>query len=138
MSHMKLKLTIASVVLLAAVAYLATAGMKKGWVYYMDVDSFLADEHAQASRVRLAGRVADENLDIRRADLEASFTLLGPHQRIAVVFRGVVPDTFVAGGDVVIEGKRDEAGLFHADILMTKCASKYQAEEHAKRLEAAP
>ena len=50
-------------------------------------------------------------------------------------YPGVVPDLFKAGCDVVIEGKLDSAGVFQSDSMMTKCSSKYQAEEHAKRLE---
>jgi cytochrome c-type biogenesis protein CcmE len=42
---------------------------------------------------------------------------------------------FKEGGDVVVTGKLDEAGVFQATDILTKCASKYQAEEHAKRLE---
>jgi cytochrome c-type biogenesis protein CcmE len=107
-------------------------------VYYLDVDAYLVDARYQAQRVRLCGRVGEEQLQLAPAQLTAAFELLGPTQKLAVLYRGVVPETLKAGVDVVIEGKLDEAGVFQADVLLTKCASKYQAEEHAKRLEPTP
>jgi len=38
----------------------------------------------------------------------------------------VVPDMFKSGAEIVVEGKQDAAGVFQADVLMTKCASKYE------------
>jgi cytochrome c-type biogenesis protein CcmE len=135
MAHAKIKLIIAGVVLASALAYLTYAGVKEGWVYYLEVDAFLAKTQVHDQRVRLCGRVVAENLQSNPAQLSASFGLSGKTQRIPVVYHGVVPDTFKVGCDVVIEGKLDSAGVFQADLMMTKCASKYQAEEHAKRLE---
>jgi len=40
-----------------------------------------------------------------------------------------IPDLFKDGAEVIVEGKYDE-GLFIADNLMTKCASRYEAEEN--------
>ena len=135
MSHMQVKLIIAGIVLGLSVSYLALAGASKGWVYYLDVDSFLAEARYHDQRVRLCGRVAEENLAFSSAELTASFDLVGPTQTVAVRYAGVIPEMFKPGADVVIEGRLGDDGVFHADVLMTKCASKYQAEEHAKRLE---
>jgi cytochrome c-type biogenesis protein CcmE len=132
---MRIKLLVGTVVLVGAASYLAFAGMQSGWVYYLDVDTYLSAPKYQEQRVRLCGRVSEENLNIQAGDLTASFVLVGPTKTVPVVFRGVIPDTFKASCDVVLEGRCDDAGVFQADVLMTKCASKYQAEEHAKRLE---
>ncbi|MBI1335943.1 MAG: cytochrome c maturation protein CcmE [Phycisphaera sp.] len=135
MEHMRAKLIVAALVLIGAVAYLAVAGAKKGWVYYLDVDQYLQQKSYQTQRVRLCGRVAVDDLHVERQAFRASFVLLGPTQRIGVDYKGVVPDLFTSDADVVLEGKLGNDGRFKADVLMTKCASKYQAEEHAKRLE---
>jgi cytochrome c-type biogenesis protein CcmE len=133
MQHARIKLTVAAIALVAAVAYLAVAGAKDGWVYYLDVDAYLNEPTYHEQRVRLAGRVADEGVLTNL--LGAEFELLGPQERVPVMYKGVLPDLFKPGCDVVIEGKLGEAGVFQADKMMTKCASKYQAQEHAKRLE---
>lgn len=121
------KLIIAGVALLAAVVYLASAGVQGGWVYYMGVDEYLADTSMQQRRVRLNGTVATEEFT-SGAGL-AQFNLLGTTGRIAVAYDGVVPDMFKPGGEVVVEGRFDPAEeRFVADLLMTKCASKYETD----------
>lgn len=135
MTHVRIKMLIAGLVLTASVGYLAVAGVKSGWVYYLHVDDFVQDTTYQNRRVRLFGLVDTENVQVAPAMLTAKFDLRGESNRITVHYQGVVPDTFKPGGEVMIEGKLDDAGVFQADTLMTKCASKYQSQEHAKRLE---
>lgn len=135
MSHMTVKMVIAAVVLISAVGYLAFAGIRSGWVYYVEVDEFLANPTYQEQRVRLCGRADEEVFDVQPARMTASFDLHGVSQAIPVVYTGVVPGTFEPGCEVVLEGRLNAQGTFEADVMMTKCASKYQAEEHAKRLE---
>ena len=50
---------------------------------------------------------------------------------MAVRYHGTIPDLFKAGADVVVEGKMNAAGTFEADVLLTKCASKYDAKHAA-------
>lgn len=127
MSSLKRKLLVAGVVVAAAISYLAFAGARQGWVYYVPVDQYVADSSQHAKRVRLMGTVAAEGIDLGGAKLAATFTLLGQEGKgsVRVHYRGAVPDMFKAGGDVVVEGKLDQAGVFQADVLLTKCASKY-------------
>jgi cytochrome c-type biogenesis protein CcmE len=121
------KLVTAGVVLVAAVGYLATAGAKSGWVYYLEVDHFLADSQYHSQRVRLHGKVASDRLEVSAAALSASFDLLGKSKSVAVQYRGGIPEMFEGGRDVVVEGQLDPAtNVFRADVLMTKCASKYE------------
>lgn len=136
MTHARPKIAVASILVVVAVGYLCWAGARKGWVYYIDVDTFLADAKYHDQRVRLAGKVAEDGVESHPGLMTARFDLLGAEQRVAVVYEGVVPDLFKPGCNVVLEGNRDADGVFQADTMLTKCASKYQAEEHAKRLEA--
>ena len=126
MTHMRLKLSIAGLVLLSAVGYLAFAGMQKGWVYTLGVDQYIASPDSQTKRIRLCGKVAEEKFDVRKSQLAASFLLKGEQQTLAVSYKGVIPDMFKAGSDIVVEGQRDSSGTFQADVLITKCASKYE------------
>jgi cytochrome c-type biogenesis protein CcmE len=120
------KLLVAALVLVSAVSYLAYAGARKGWVYYVQVDQFMADSQYKSQRVRLCGKVAADQLAIAPGRLGATFVILGEKERVPVNFRGAVPDLFKADCDVVAEGKLDDAGVFQADVIMTKCASKYE------------
>lgn len=134
MTHMRTKLLVGSVILAAAVAYLAIAGVKKGWVYYLPVHEYLAGPDYRGTRVRLAGDVLEDQLDAQPGMLLARFQMSDDQtdRTLSVAYRGPIPDMFKAGAQVVIEGREEADGVFHADVLMTKCASKYeeQPKEH--------
>ena len=134
MTSIRLKLLVAGAILTGAFGYLAFAGMQKGWVYFVSVDQYLADAQYHTQRVRLHGKVSADGFDASKSLLTARFNLAGDGgQSLPVTYRGVIPDMFEAGRDVVLEGRRDAAGVFQADVLMTKCASKYEAgSPHSK------
>jgi cytochrome c-type biogenesis protein CcmE len=127
MTHVRIKLIAAGVALAIAVTFLAVAGIRDGWVYYLPVDDFVANEAYQDQRVRLHGTVAPDDLEASSALLLVRFDLLGDQHRLRVVYEGVIPDMFQAEREVVVEGRLDETGVFRADTLLTKCASKYEA-----------
>lgn len=134
MTHAKLKISIAALIIIGAIGYLGVAGIRGGWVYYVDVDDFLANVEYQDKRVRLCGKTDQEVFEVAAARLTASFQLNGLTGSVPVVYHGAIPSTLTPGCEVVVEGRRNEAGTFEADQLMTKCASKYEAEDHANRL----
>ncbi len=45
-----------------------------------------------------------------------------------VHYKGVIPDTFTEGVDVVVEGRLNDEGTFEATTLLAKCASRYENE----------
>ena len=49
-----------------------------------------------------------------------------------VVYRGIAPDTFTDGVDVVVEGRMQSDGTFQATTLLAKCASRYENAPDAK------
>src|SRR5436190_14881923 len=102
----RLKLVVAGLIMAGAIGYLALAGATDGgWVYFMDVDRYVADAQAHNARVRLHGSVADDDrFASNGASLTASFTLAGKTDRVPVCYHGAVPDMFKVGGEVVVEG----------------------------------
>lgn len=129
MTHSRTKLCVASLALIIAVGFLAIAGVKEGWVYFLRVDQFINDPSYHDQRVRLHGFVGRENLHTNPADLLALFDLQGETTSLRIEYHGIIPDLFKAEADVVIEGSLDESGVFQADTLMTKCASKYETTD---------
>jgi len=128
-----IKFLAAGAIIVSAITYLAFAGMKDGWVqYHLTVDEFAGKPEFKAQRVRLAGQVAESGLVIGSGRLGARFNLQGQTTTLPVSYGGVLPDLFKAGCDVVIEGRADSVGVFRADLLMTKCASKYDPEHGHK------
>ncbi|MBK7404386.1 MAG: cytochrome c maturation protein CcmE [Phycisphaerales bacterium] len=111
-----------------AIVYLGFAGIRSGWVYYVGVDEYAVDAAAHHARSRVFGIVGD-GAESHPAELTARFTLMGTGATLPVEYHGAIPDMFAAGRQVVIEGRMDERGVFVADVLMTKCASKYAPRE---------
>jgi cytochrome c-type biogenesis protein CcmE len=128
-NHIRAKLTVASLAIAAAVGVLAFTGVREGWVYYLSVDEFLADASRHQDRIRLHGRAGVEGFESAPGLLQARFQLVGETGHVPVLYSGVVPDMLQADRDVVVEGRLDEAGVFQADILLTKCASKYETAD---------
>jgi cytochrome c-type biogenesis protein CcmE len=126
MNRVALKIAIASVVFIGAISYLAYAGAKQAWVYHLTVDQFTTSPQYKTQRVRLCGTVCKDHFNSSPAQLTATFALKGTTSDVPIEYHGVIPDLFQAGRDVVIEGRLDTAGVFQADVLMTKCASKYE------------
>lgn len=120
------KLVIGGAIILSAVGYLGFTGLRSGWVYYVDVDQFLAQPSLEGRRARVFGVVGGDLLEMDRAGLSARFRLTGAETNLAVDYRGAIPELFQAGRQVVVEGELGPDGVFHADVLLTKCSSKYE------------
>jgi cytochrome c-type biogenesis protein CcmE len=132
-SGTKTKILIGGTVLIAAVAYLGIRGARAGASYYTDVDTYVTDPNFQSCAVRLHGKVAEKDLVIDSSNTAASFRLEGVSHSLPVNYRGVLPDLFKAGCEVVVRGQKDDKGIFQAEQILTKCASKYAPEGNASR-----
>ncbi len=131
MTNTQKKLSVAFLVLTAAVAYLCYAGVQAGRSFYLSVDEFLADAQYQPLRVRVHGAVGQEGLSINPDDHSAAFFILGESSKLKIRYSGPIPDTFKVGGEVVVVGRMNEDKSFQAEELLTKCASKYDMKKIA-------
>jgi cytochrome c-type biogenesis protein CcmE len=103
--------------------------MRSSWSYYYSVDEFSANKSAVRNHsLRIAGRVQRGSIvrDLEKVSL--NFTLAGSETELPVQYKGPVPDNFAEDREVVVEGRLDVTGVFRADMLMTKCESKYKAK----------
>ena len=127
-----LKHLAAAAAIFGSLSYLCVAGYRAGIVYYLSVEQVLARPDLVGTRVRLHGVVRLAEMTPQgsaiRSDLQslATFQLAGTSHAIAVDFRGTTPEGFAAGREVIVEGQLDSANHLAADVLLTKCASKYQ------------
>ncbi len=60
--------------------------------------------------------------------MSLNFILAGSETELPVQYTGPVPDNFAEDREVVVEGRLDTSGIFQAEMLMTKCESKYKAK----------
>jgi cytochrome c-type biogenesis protein CcmE len=79
--------------------------------------------------IRVAGKVTADpiNWDVR--NLSLAFVMGDEQARIPVRYKGVKPDMFQTGVDVIVEGHIGHDGVLAASVLMTSCPSKYQDEK---------
>lgn len=124
------QVTIAVVVVLAAVAWIMVTGMRDTMVYYYTV-SEVADRRAELTDepLRIAGKVVPGSIDSAASGLVHRFLIEEGGREMAVVYRDEAPDTFQDGSEAVVEGHLDEDGVFQATFLMAKCPSKYEAAD---------
>ena len=122
--------TIIGVVLIGGgMTYFVFQAMETSWSYYYSVDDFSADSPAVKNHsLRIAGRVKQGSIvrDLQKVSL--NFTLTGSKNELPVQYKGTAPDNFAEEREVVVEGRLDTTGIFQADMLMTKCESKYKAK----------
>jgi cytochrome c-type biogenesis protein CcmE len=98
-----------------------------GFVYYLDVTEFLADPAAAGGGFRVNGKVEAGTIVRLPTGQDVTFVMTDGRSTLPVVYHGIVPDTFVDGADVVVEGSLGPDGTFQADTLLAKCPSKYEA-----------
>jgi cytochrome c-type biogenesis protein CcmE len=87
------------------------------------------------TRIRVGGRVAADGLDYQvQPEIVLKFKVHDPVKTgsnvsslplIPVVYRGIRPDMFAPGRDVIIDGEYSE-GVLQASKLLTQCPSKYE------------
>lgn len=116
----------------SGLAYLCVAGFSETGVYFLNVAEAKATTPDKLRQARIFGIVAPAGLE-KNLD-SVAFRLLDKDDdglHIPVIYSGLIPDTFKAGAEVIVEGGMNEGGDFIAKILMTKCPSKYQKENRA-------
>ena len=121
-----LRIIIASVIVVAAVAWLAITGVQQNKSYYVTITELQGmGGKAYTRHLRVAGNVAPGS--IKRVGANANFTLLEQGKTLNVVYQGSEPppDTFKDDAQALAIGTYGRDGVFHATQLQAKCASKY-------------
>ena len=119
---------IATVVIVAAVLYLAVSGARdsKATSYYCTISEMQAmGTKAYSKNLRVAGNVKPGS--IQRMGTHANFVLLELGRELPVNYDGAEPppDTFKDDAQALAMGHLGRDGVFQANQLQAKCASKY-------------
>ena len=115
---------------LGAVVFLVRRANHSGIVYYYTVSELLAPSASARPRgLRVTGKVVPGTVSQEGRTL--LFRVSDGKNSLPVCFNGTFPGTFTDSCEVVLEGRLDSLSVFRATSLLTKCPSKYQAQESA-------
>ncbi len=124
------KFLLGGVLVLGTAGYLMASSIDETATYYL-TPSELAGKVAANPRfvqngVKVGARVVSGTIVREPGGRELTFKMTDGAHTYDVHYRGVAPDTFTDGVDVVVEGRLDASGTFQATTLLAKCASRYE------------
>lgn len=115
---------------LGAVVVLVLRANRSGVVYYYTVSELLAPSASARPRgLRVTGKVVPGTVSQEGRTL--LFRVSDGKNSLPVRYNGTSPGTFTDSSEVVLEGRLDSLTVFRASSLLTKCPSKYKAQEAA-------
>jgi cytochrome c-type biogenesis protein CcmE len=115
-------------VIAGTLVWLAAGGISESKTYYKTVSELQQMGGAALDkRLRVAGDV--EPGSIVRLGKEVAFTLQQDKLRLKVIYDGSdpLPDTFKDSAQALADGRMGSDGVFRANKIQAKCASKYEA-----------
>ena len=122
----KKRFFIGGVIVFLAIASLGYVGFQNSATYYYTVSEFTKPENLVYDKnVRVQGQVAPGSVEQGTLGTTLRFIVTNGDESLPVIYQGVVPDTFKAGSEIVVEGSLDSEGIFQADTIMPKCPSRY-------------
>jgi cytochrome c-type biogenesis protein CcmE len=116
----------APVVILAVFAYMLYGGIGNNLVYFLTPGELLAKGTKGVDvPVRLGGQIVPGSVVWDEKTLDLRFRVTDGTKEVAVKSTGAPPQMFRPGIGVIVEGKYDRAGLFHATTLMVRHSNEY-------------
>lgn len=114
-------------VILGSLVWLATAGISGSQSYYKTIAELREMSGAAATRhIRVSGDIKPNSI-VKASDGIVRFTLVQEKLSLNVAYEGrdPLPDTFKDGSQALADGRLGPDGVFHAQEIQAKCASKY-------------
>ena len=128
MSKKAVRAIVSVVILVGAMSLLLFTTMSVEAQPYQHVDEVAKNPEAWYGKsLQLHGFVDGEVL-VKPASLDYKFTVETKGHKIPAVYKGIVPDTFKTGAEVVLKGTLEPHGfIVEPGGVMAKCPSKYEA-----------
>ena len=124
-----LKFGILVVAIVGTLGWLAAGGISETKTYYKEIKEVNAmGKDALDRRIRVGGDVQKDS--IVRSGKEVRFILTQNDLKLPVVYVGndPLPDTFRDGAQALADGRFGADGVFQANRIQAKCASKYEGK----------
>ena len=119
--------------IIGSLVWLAVGGVKDTKTYYKTIAELRGmGQEAQDQRLRVGGDVKPGS--IMKNGAQVAFTLQQGATLLNVVYAGSdpLPDTFRDNAQALADGRLGADGVFRANKIQAKCASKYEAKPNQK------
>jgi len=124
-----LKFIIGGLIITGSIIYLGVVGFKQDLSYYKTVEEIVAmGEKAYDVKLRVAGHVAAGSIDRSTKPMQFKITHNAAVIPVTYIGEGVIPNTFKDDCETVVYGVYKKNGVFEADHIQAKCASKYVSQ----------
>ncbi len=121
---MGLRIVIAVAVLLPIFAHLGYAIVNSPITgYYVTVDEYGA--RSAKAPVRVGGQIVPGSIQWDNSTQTMRFQIAGTREKMEIVHKGVVPDSFREGVTAILEGQRSNSSTFSATNILIKCPHQY-------------
>lgn len=124
------KFLLGGVLVLGTASYLMASSIDETATYYLTPGELASKVSANPrfvkNGVKVGARVVSGTIVRDPSGQSLTFKMTDGAKTYDVHYRGVAPDTFTDGVDVVVEGRLDANGTFQATTLLAKCASRYE------------
>ncbi len=129
----KMKFVIGSVVIVLAVIVLAVQGLQEDATmsYSKSVSEVqLLGNRAKSLSLKVNGQLKKGSIIRNNLDLDFIITEGESELQIHYIGKDPIPDTFnnEMDAEVVVSGRLADNGVFNAERIQAKCASKYEAD----------
>jgi cytochrome c-type biogenesis protein CcmE len=119
-------------VIIGVLAWLAVGGVNESKSYYKTIAEVnTMGDQVHGKRLRVSGYVVPGT--IVRSGREVRFKIHEEALTMNVVYTGTepLPDTFKDESQALADGRMGSDGVFQANKIQAKCASKYEAKPRA-------
>ncbi|OLN26530.1 cytochrome c maturation protein CcmE [Desulfosporosinus metallidurans] len=130
----KLKFILVISIMLGAFGYLMISGFNNSKTYYMTINEVTASADKGKlgkQNLKVSGKLVGQSVKWDPSKTELKFEMISKDQNeiMPVLYKGVKPDNFNDGIDVIVDGKYTVEQVLLADKVMTKCPSKYEEQK---------
>lgn len=112
-----------------SIVFILLTSFRSSLQYYLTVSELKAAGSSYREKIlKVAGRASGIVRENEGVGSLYRFYVNEGGQTIPVAYRGLAPDTFKEGGEVVVTGRLLSDGSLEATEILAKCASKYEAK----------
>ena len=136
MNGKKIKVAASFTIIVVVLGWLVISGFDSEHMrYYVEIRELKAMQNGASNGslavkgLKVKGNLVSGSLEENSSSLEKIFIISEKDENLEVHYKGLLPDTFKDGAEVLVEGNYTTQGYFEAQKVMAKCPSKYETTD---------